>query len=235
MKEHELERVILAAPLKPVTKLVLLGIKNRVNWKTWSGQVSSSDIAKDLNLNRRSVTRAIKELVEMRVIYRHAKRRGEALHHRSVTAINIDHIPSDEMSHPSDERSLPPSDDMSLPPSDEMSHPSDEMSHPSDERSLPPSDDMSHNTTKDNQLNTNIDQTRDRQESVESFAQFIREEEEREDAEARRWPKVEPKLNRMQLMLIEQAIERREINREYSEMNKFALRKFGIRLKPWKR
>ena len=212
MKEHELERVILAAPLKPVTKLVLLGIKNRVNWKTWSGQVSSSDIAKDLNLNRRSVTRAIKELVEMRVIYRHAKRRGEALHHRSVTAINIDHIPSDEMSHPSDE-----------------------MSHPSDERSLPPSDDMSHNTTKDNQLNTNIDQTRDRQESVESFAQFIREEEEREDAEARRWPKVEPKLNRMQLMLIEQAIERREINREYSEMNKFALRKFGIRLKPWKR
>ena len=205
MKEHELERVILAAPLKPVTKLVLLGIKNRVNWKTWSGQVRSSDIAKDLNLNRRSVTRAIKELVEMRVIYRHAKRRGEALHHRSVTAINIDHIPSDEMSHPSDERSLPPSDD------------------------------MSHNTTKDNQLNTNIDQTRDRQESVESFAQFIREEEEREDAEARRWPKVEPKLNRMQLMLIEQAIERREINREYSEMNKFALRKFGIRLKPWKR
>ena len=212
MKEHELERVILAAPLKPVTKLVLLGIKNRVNWKTWSGQVSSSDIARDLNLNRRSVTRAIKELVEMRVIYRHAKRRGEALHHRSVTAINIDHIPSDDMSHPSDD-----------------------MSHPSDERSLPPSDDMSHNTTKDNQLNTNIDQTKDRQESVESFAQFIREEEEREDAEARRWPKVEPKLNRMQLMLIEQAIERREINREYSEMNKFALRKFGIRLKPWKR
>ena len=205
MKEHELERVILAAPLKPVTKLVLLGIKNRVNWKTWSGQVSSSDIARDLNLNRRSVTRAIKELVEMRVIYRHAKRRGEALHHRSVTAINIDYIPSDERSHPSDERSLPPSDD------------------------------MSHNTTKDNQLNTNIDQTKDRQESVESFAQFIREEEEREDAEARRWPKVEPKLNRMQLMLIEQAIERREINREYSEMNKFALRKFGIRLKPWKR
>jgi DNA-binding Lrp family transcriptional regulator len=96
MNEIDIRRKVYSLPLKPNTKLTLLGVLLRVNWDTLEGQVSSNDVSKDLNMKASSVRRAFKELVELGYISRTAQRRespkGTVYHHRAVTVLNINMV-----------------------------------------------------------------------------------------------------------------------------------------------
>ncbi|QDP59388.1 MAG: hypothetical protein Unbinned2299contig1001_5 [Prokaryotic dsDNA virus sp.] len=96
MNEIDIRRKVYSLPLKPNTKLTLLGVLLRVNWDTLEGQVSSNDVSKDMNMKASSVRRAFKELVELGYISRTAQRRespkGTVYHHRAVTVLNINMV-----------------------------------------------------------------------------------------------------------------------------------------------
>jgi len=96
MNEIDIRRKVYTLALKPNTKLTLLGVLQRVNWKSLQGQVSSNDVSKAMNMSASTVRRAFKELIELGYISRTAQRRespkGTAYHHRAVTSLNIDLI-----------------------------------------------------------------------------------------------------------------------------------------------
>ena len=69
MKEIDVRRAIHKLDLKPNTKLTLLGILCFVKWDSFTGQVSAKDISKEMNINERSVKRALKELIELGAIF----------------------------------------------------------------------------------------------------------------------------------------------------------------------
>ena len=96
MNEIDIRRKVYTLALKPNTKLTLLGVLQRVNWKSLQGQVSSNDVSKAMNMSASTVRRAFKELIELGYISRTAQRRespkGTAYHHRAVTSLNINLI-----------------------------------------------------------------------------------------------------------------------------------------------
>ena len=158
MKEIDVRRAIHKLDLKPNTKLTLLGILCFVKWDSFTGQVSAKDISKEMNINERSVKRALKELIDLGLLTRSAQRRNETQHHRAMTKVNVELItgtvttrsPSVIKTPPSD-IVTPPSGNMTLPPSDIVTPPSGNMTlPPSDIVTLPPSDIVTPNTTKDN-------------------------------------------------------------------------------------
>ena len=158
MKEIDVRRAIHKLDLKPNTKLTLLGILCFVKWDSFTGQVSAKDISKEMNINERSVKRALKELIDLGLLTRSAQRRNETQHHRAMTKVNVELItgtvttrsPSVIKTPPSD-IVTPPSGNMTLPPSDIVTPPSDILPlPPSDIVPLPPSDIVTPNTTKDN-------------------------------------------------------------------------------------
>ena len=111
-REIDLRRAIMRLDLKPVAKLVFLGLLDRVDWSTMSGEVSSSAIANTLNHNRRSVVRALGDLVDLGYITRDSHRIEATRSSISVTTLNVSLIlskSSDNMTH-SD--ALSPSDNM---------------------------------------------------------------------------------------------------------------------------
>lgn len=107
-REIDLRRAIMRLDLKPVAKLVFLGLLDRVDWSTMSGEVSSSAIANTLNHNRRSVVRALGDLVDLGYITRDSHRIEATRSSISVTTLNVSLIlskGSDNMTH-SDASSL---------------------------------------------------------------------------------------------------------------------------------
>ena len=166
MKEIDVRRAIHKLDLKPNTKLTLLGILCFVKWDSFTGQVSAKDISKEMNINERSVKRALKELIDLGLLTRSAQRRNETQHHRAMTKVNVELItgtvttrspsviktpPSGNMTLPPSDIVTPPSGNMTLPPSDIVTPPSDIVTlPPSGNMTLPPSDIVTPNTTKDN-------------------------------------------------------------------------------------
>ena len=136
MKEIDVRRAIHKLDLKPNTKLTLLGILCFVKWDNFTGQVSAKDISKEMNINERSVKRALKELIELGLLSRSAQRRSETQHHRAMTKVNVERITGTVITRTPSVKKTPPSDILPLPPSDIVT--------------LPPSDIVTPNTTKDN-------------------------------------------------------------------------------------
>jgi len=133
-------RAIHKLDLKPNTKLTLLGILCYVKWDSFTGQVSAKDISKEMNINERSVKRALKELIDLGLLTRSAQRRNETQHHRAMTKVNVELITGTIITRSPSVIKTPPSDILSLPPSDIVTPPSDIVTPPSDIVPLPPSD-----------------------------------------------------------------------------------------------
>ena len=151
MKEIDVRRAIHKLDLKPNTKLTLLGILCYVKWDSFTGQVSAKDISKEMNINERSVKRALKELIDLGLLTRSAQRRNETQHHRAMTKVNVELITGTVTTRSPSVIKTPPSDILPLPPSDIVTPPSDILPlPPSDIVPLPPSDIVTPNTTKDN-------------------------------------------------------------------------------------
>jgi DNA-binding Lrp family transcriptional regulator len=158
MKEIDVRRAIHKLDLKPNTKLTLLGILCFVKWDSFTGQVSAKDISKEMNINERSVKRALKELIDLGLLTRSAQRRNETQHHRAMTKVNVELItgtvttrPPSVIKTPPSDIVTPPSGNMTLPPSDIVTPPSGNTTlPPSGNMTLPPSDIVTPNTTKDN-------------------------------------------------------------------------------------
>jgi len=158
MKEIDVRRAIHKLDLKPNTKLTLLGILCYVKWDSFTGQVSAKDISKEMNINERSVKRALKELIDLGLLTRSAQRRNETQHHRAMTKVNVELItgtvttrPPSVIKTPPSDIVTPPSGNMTLPPSDIVTPPSGNTTlPPSGNMTLPPSDIVTPNTTKDN-------------------------------------------------------------------------------------
>ena len=131
-----MRRAIHKLDLKPNTKLTLLGILCYVKWDSFTGQVSAKDISKEMNINERSVKRALKELIDLGLLTRSAQRRNETQHHRAMTKVNVELITGTVTTRSPSVIKTPPSDILPLPPSDIVP--------------LPPSDIVTPNTTKDN-------------------------------------------------------------------------------------
>ena len=126
IREVDVSRAIMRLRLSPVTKLVLLGVLDRVDWSTFSGAVSSGAVATTLNHNRRSVVRALVELSELGYIIRTSQKVTSTKNTIAITRMNIELIMSIGAS---DTTSLgvvtprhQPSDTMSLATSDTTSH-----------------------------------------------------------------------------------------------------------------
>ena len=151
MKEIDVRRAIHKLDLKPNTKLTLLGILCYVKWDSFTGQVSAKDISKEMNINERSVKRALKELIDLGLLTRSAQRRNETQHHRAMTKVNVELITGTIITRSPSVIKTPPSDILPLPPSDIVTPPSDILPlPPSGIVPLPPSDIVTPNTTKDN-------------------------------------------------------------------------------------
>ena len=118
MKEIDVRRAIHKLDLKPNTKLTLLGILCYVKWDSFTGQVSAKDISKEMNINERSVKRALKELIDLGLLTRSAQRRNETQHHRAMTKVNVELITGTIITRSPSVIKTPPSDILSLPPSD---------------------------------------------------------------------------------------------------------------------
>ena len=113
-----MRRAIHKLDLKPNTKLTLLGILCYVKWDSFTGQVSAKDISKEMNINERSVKRALKELIDLGLLTRSAQRRNETQHHRAMTKVNVELITGTIITRSPSVIKTPPSDILSLPPSD---------------------------------------------------------------------------------------------------------------------
>ena len=118
MKEIDVRRAIHKLDLKPNTKLTLLGILCYVKWDSFTGQVSAKDISKEMNINERSVKRALKELIDLGLLTRSAQRRNETQHHRAMTKVNVELITGTVTTRSPSVIKTPPSGNMTLPPSD---------------------------------------------------------------------------------------------------------------------
>ena len=92
MTEHEVRQKIYSLQLKHASKLVLLAILSRVNWDTWSGQVSANDISQLMNIPIRTVKSAIKDLSTLGYIERNAQLRAPAQHHRAQTKLIVSKV-----------------------------------------------------------------------------------------------------------------------------------------------
>jgi hypothetical protein len=107
LREIDIRLAIMKLDIKPVNKLVLLATLIRIDWTTWQSEISSNEIAKTLNHNRRSVVRALTELKELNYLTRSSSKVEAERNSKALTRINISLIlNSDDMSH-SDEMSLP--------------------------------------------------------------------------------------------------------------------------------
>jgi len=92
LREIDIRLAIFKLKIKPLSKLVLLAILQRVDWSTFSGDVSSNDIATTLNHNRRSIVRHIVELKAAGYIKRISTRVESDLNAKSTTSLNVSHI-----------------------------------------------------------------------------------------------------------------------------------------------
>jgi len=119
LREVDIRFAIMKLKLTPVQKLVLLAILQKVDWSTFAGLVSSSDVSETLNQNRRSVRRAITELKELGYITRSSHKLESKLNSKAKTQIIISKlIDRDDMTHRdevTDRDDMTHRDDMTVP------------------------------------------------------------------------------------------------------------------------
>jgi len=219
MKEYELRRAIMRLRgLKPNDKLVLLGIKDCVNWETMCGMVTAVQLSEALGMPQRSVSRALKSLHELGFIRRHMR----------STCINTDIIfntdklteKSDkltELSDPISERSECQSEGSECQSStDNMTSKSDNMT------------DITISTiTLQPSINTDARASED---EPTDWAAKMEEEKQKEREYYRTRPPKRPQLNKMQLALIDGAIIAGQIADTIYARNQYAVKMFGIEL-----
>jgi len=103
LREVDVRFAIMKLKLTPVQKLVFLAILQKVDWSTFAGLISSSDVSETLNQNRRSVRRAITELKELGYITRSSHKLESKLNSKAKTQIIISKlIDRDDMTHRDD-------------------------------------------------------------------------------------------------------------------------------------
>lgn len=96
MNEHEVRIAAYGLKLSPAVKLVLIGIISRVNWKTWTGEISFRDLAQRMNVSPSSVRSALKKLDDAGLItIKHnttTTTNGKNIFKRSTVIVNVDSI-----------------------------------------------------------------------------------------------------------------------------------------------
>jgi DNA-binding MarR family transcriptional regulator len=226
MREVELRRAIMRLRgLKPNDKLVLLGIKDCVNWETMCGMVTAVQLSEALGMPQRSVSRALKSLHELGFIRRHMR----------STCINTDIIlNTDKMTEKSDK--LTEKSDKLTELSDPISERSECQSEESECQSstdnmTSKSDNMTAITISSITLQPSINTDARAPESEPTdWAAKMEEEKQKEREYYRTRPPKRPQLNKMQLALIDGAIIAGQIADTIYARNQYAVKMFGIEL-----
>lgn len=90
MKEMTARLSIMAIEeLTAAQKLIMLYLLTRVDWTTWSGQVSTNDIELGTAQSGRNIKRSLKALTELGYIERHITKRDSGLHHKAQITVNV--------------------------------------------------------------------------------------------------------------------------------------------------
>ena len=96
MNEHEVRLAAYGLKLSPAVKLVLIGIISRVNWKTWTGEISFRDLAQRMNVSASSVRSALKKLNEAGlIVIKHnttTTTNGKNIFKRSTVTVDVKSI-----------------------------------------------------------------------------------------------------------------------------------------------
>ena len=168
MNEFELQtKVMKDKSVKPADKFVMMCILKSVDWETWTGKVTQSYISKEYNVNRRTMTRVIKRLVDVGWINIDCVRTAYDKHETTIT-VNINAI------SPTRQNVYPPRQNVHVD-KDKMSSPLDKTSTPPrqnvhdsiDKMSSPPRQNVQYiNTINNNNKEINIDQSQDDAEYV---------------------------------------------------------------------
>jgi DNA-binding MarR family transcriptional regulator len=223
MKEVELRRAIMRLRgLKPNDKLVLLGIKDCVNWETMCGMVTAVQLSEALGMPQRSVSRALKSLHELGFIRRHI-------------------LNTDKLTEKSDK--LTEKSDKLTEKSDKLT----ELSYPISERSECQSEESECQSSTDNMTSKSDNMTaitissitlqpsintdaRAPESEPTDWAAKMEEEKQKEREYYRTRPPKRPQLNKMQLALIDGAIIAGQIADTIYARNQYAVKMFGIEL-----
>ena len=168
MNEFELQtKVMKDKSVKPADKFVMMCILKSVDWETWTGKVTQSYISKEYNVNRRTMTRVIKRLVDVGWISIDCVRTAYDKHETTIT-VNINAIsPTRQNVHPPRQNVHVDKDKLSSP-IDKTSSPPRQIVHDSiDKMSSPPRQNVQYiNTINNNNKEINIDQSQDGAEYV---------------------------------------------------------------------
>lgn len=89
--EYKVRRAILSLDLTTTERLVLLTLLIRVDWTTFAGEVSAIEVSSILNLNIRTVQRAMSKLKKKKFISRYSEKTGEK-NKIALTQINANRI-----------------------------------------------------------------------------------------------------------------------------------------------
>jgi len=226
MREYDLRRAIMRIrKIKPNDKLVLLGIKDSVNWESMCGMVTAAQLSDALGMPQRSVNRSLRSLHELGFIHRKLR----------STCISVDHIlntdklteKSDKLTEKSDKLT-----DLEHPISDvpECQSIGSECQSSTDNMTSK-SDNMTAITISSITLQPSINTEAHAHESEPTdWAAKMEEEKQKEREYYRTRPPKRPQLNRMQLALIDGAIIAGQIADTIYARNQYAVKMFGIEL-----
>ena len=92
MKEYELRQSIMMSDLKPMEKLVMLAILMRVDWSTFSGQVSVNQLIDLTNSTRPTIKRTVANLVKKGWITRTSRHIERTKSTAAFTTIQLDKV-----------------------------------------------------------------------------------------------------------------------------------------------
>ena len=124
MNEYEIrKKIIKSVNITASEKLVLLSICFKIDWNTWSGKVSASQISEICSTGERAIKRTLSKLVEKKIISRSSKRIGADANESALTRLHHENLilPSEKMTTtPSVNITTPPSVNMTTTPSVNM-------------------------------------------------------------------------------------------------------------------
>lgn len=92
MKEYELRQSIMMSDLKPMEKLVMLAILMRVDWSSFSGQVSVNQLIDLTNSTRPTIKRIVANLVKKGWITRTSRHIERTKSTAAFTTIKLDKV-----------------------------------------------------------------------------------------------------------------------------------------------
>jgi hypothetical protein len=92
MKEYEVRVKVLCSDLTSTEKIVMMAILLKVDWTTFTGPVSISQIVSMTNIKKRTVQRATKQLINLKWITRTSKHIEKELSTSAQTKVLVDNI-----------------------------------------------------------------------------------------------------------------------------------------------